>query len=145
MVELKQVVMKLYTDLKAVGCEDNLEANPFILNKVVARLPRFWQNKYSENKTELLRAAAASASPQWTAVSEFLKSEALRIETDMPSSLDCNTQGNKRQETSCQRSQTKQPGLSAWTARRRDPMPRVQRRAHLRLQEGASDWEESQQ
>ena len=97
-VELKQVVMKLYTDLKAVGCEDNLEANPFILNKVVARLPRFWQNKYSENKTELLRAAAASASPQWTAVSEFLKSEALRIETDMPSSLDCNSQGSGRKQ-----------------------------------------------
>ena len=89
-VELKQTVMKLYTDLKAVNCEGDLEQNPFILNKVVARLPRFWQNKFSENKARLLREAEDSVCPLWIAISGFLKSEALRIETDMPASLDAN-------------------------------------------------------
>ena len=32
-VELKQTVVKLYTDLKAVNCEGDLEQNPVILNK----------------------------------------------------------------------------------------------------------------
>ena len=102
-VELKQTVMKLYTDLKAVNCEGDLELNPFILNKVVARLPRFWQNKFSENKARLLKEAEDSACPLWTAISGFLKGEALRIETDMPSSLDANiskeTQARKQVNT----------------------------------------------
>ena len=96
-VELRTVVQKLNTNLRAVGFEDHLQASPFILNKIVEMLPRFWQNDYSKQKASLLAAAtkAESGQPQWTAISDYLKSEALRIETDMPWSLDVAVQEAK--------------------------------------------------
>ena len=89
-VELKTVVQKLNTNLRAVGFEDHLQASPFILNKIVEMLPRFWQNDFSKQKRSLMEAAteAEAERPQWTIISDYLKSEALRIETDMPWSLD---------------------------------------------------------
>ena len=96
-VEVKTVVMKLNTNLRAVGFEDHLQASPFILNKIVEMLPRFWQNDFSKQKATMLAAAteAEAGRPQWTIISEYLKSEALRIETDMPWSLDASDQEAK--------------------------------------------------
>ena len=100
-VEVKTVVMKLNTNLRAVGFEDHLQASPFILNKIVEMLPRFWQNDFSKQKASLLAAAteAESDRPQWKIISEYLKSEALRIETDMPWSLDASDQEAKWPKT----------------------------------------------
>ena len=83
-VEVKESVMRLSSDLKAVKFEDNLHNNPYILNHIVKMMPPYWQNKYSEQKASLM----AGDKTQWDAISGFLKSEAHRLNTELPWTLD---------------------------------------------------------
>ena len=50
-MELKCLVMKLNSDLTAVGYQDNLTNNPYILGEIVPMMPRRYQHKFSEYKS----------------------------------------------------------------------------------------------
>ena len=84
LVELKVAVARLSSDLLAVEQSQVLHNNPYAINHIVKLLPRFWQNKYSENKTKLQEGGKS----QWEGMISFLKDEAFRLETELPWTLD---------------------------------------------------------
>ena len=84
LVDLRNVLMSLDTNLSAVECEENLHTNGWIHTTIQKMMPKFWQNKFSEQKQALL----ISKGSLWLALFSFIKSESKRIETDMPTHLD---------------------------------------------------------
>ena len=84
LVELKTSVTRLSSDLVAVEQAQVLHENPYAINHIVKLMPRFWQNKYSEKKASL----QAGGKSQWEGMVGFLRDESLRLETELPWSLD---------------------------------------------------------
>ena len=84
LVETKVIVVRLSSDLVAVSQKQVLHDNPYAINHIVKLMPRFWQNKWSESKGRLME----NGKTLWQAISGFLKDEALRLETELPWTLD---------------------------------------------------------
>ena len=84
LIDLRDTLASLHTDLKAVDCLDVLTSSTFHLQAIFKNLPRSWQNKWSENKESLVN----DETTEFKALFDFIKKEAQRIETDLPWTLD---------------------------------------------------------
>ena len=91
LVELKTIVARLSSDLTAVEQNQVLHNNPYAISHIVKMMPRFWQNKYSENKEKLQNGGKSA----WEGIMAFLQNEAFRLETELPWTLDAFAKGDK--------------------------------------------------
>ena len=73
--------MKLLNDLKAIKEEGQIVSNTYVLNQVVYKMPCRYQESFSIVKEEKL---GRSTNTLWSITSEFLKSQATRLDRDLP-------------------------------------------------------------
>ena len=93
-IELKNEVMKLYNNLKAIKEENQIVANTYILNQVIYKMPRRYQEAFSLVKEEKL--VPESSATLWSITSDYLKSQATRLERDLPWLLDSNSKAESK-------------------------------------------------
>ena len=85
-IDVKNEVMRLYNDLKAINEEEQLTKNQYLINQIMVKLPRIYQQLYSREKRAKL-SENPNADP-WIIAKDFLKEEAFRLESDLPWQLD---------------------------------------------------------
>ena len=79
-VELKQELVKLYTDLKEVKQEKQLTENTWLLSQVIQKMPVQFKKELSKLKAVKL----AEDHSLWETTSTYLKDEAKRFDQDLP-------------------------------------------------------------
>ena len=85
MVELEEVLMTLYYDLRAIKQEDQVTQNIFLLQQAVQKIQKDYQAKYAAASMEKENLPGQT---QWRIVTEFLKLQRDMLERHTPWALE---------------------------------------------------------